>query len=97
MKKFIVTLIVFVLCFNFFVGCSTGNANNNVDVSDSSAEPKMFEQTDIVLVSNKSTDYQIVIPNESTATSIFKCPLSLTFPAQAVKKSKDVTTLSEQQ
>ncbi len=67
MKKFIVTLIVFVLCFNFFVGCSTGNANNNVDVSDSSAEPKMFEQTDIVLVSNKSTDYQIVIPNESTA------------------------------
>ena len=64
MKKIIVLLIAAVLCCNSLIGCRTPE---NADVLDSGAEPKSFEQTDTVLVSNKMTDYKIVIPNESSA------------------------------
>lgn len=64
MKRIIVLLIAIVLCCNSLIGC---RASENTDVLDTSVEPKSFQQTETVLVSNKMTDYQIVIPKKSTA------------------------------
>lgn len=65
MKRTIISLIVIVLCLSCFIGFGTKNLNDAVATNDN-VEPKSFEQTNTVLVSNKRTDYQIVIPNEST-------------------------------
>lgn len=62
MKKIIILLIITVLCCSLFVGCNNSNVNNEENIG----EPKSFEHTNTVLVSNKNTDYQIVIPEQSS-------------------------------
>ena len=92
MKRIIVLLIAIVLCCNSLIGC---RASENIDVLDTSVEPKSFEQTDTVLVSNKMTDYQIVIPEKSTTMEKYAANELQTFLYKSTGATFNVITDNE--
>lgn len=71
MKKIIILLLTLVMMTTFMASSCKGSENNNEEANQNQRsalyiEPESFDETDIVLIKNKSSEYVIVIPDNPT-------------------------------